>query len=401
MSEVMPALKIQQEVKAPVTDVFRALTNSTTLREWLCDVATVDPKPGGRIYLWWHSGNYVVGTFSTLETDKEIEFSCKGCREVAPTTTHILLTEKPGRTLVEMTLSGFPEGKQGEKLHAEIGHRWEKSLKNLVSILEQGPDLRITNRPMMGILLDSFNEEVAKRLGVPVTKGLRLAGVVEGMGAQKAGLQKEDVIVDVDGITQAEFNDFTTAVHGKIGGDILNVVFYRGAEKKNVKMELSKRPVPEIPFSGEKLAAKLAAIYKTVDTELAEMFKGVDDSAASQKPAPDEWSAKETLAHLIHTERYFPHWINELVFSAEAVTDTIGDNLPARVAATAAAYETVENLLLELKRNEVETVETVKRLPDEFTARKSSFWRMGFTLLSIVEHTRGHYHQIKSALGKK
>ncbi len=401
MDDSISTLKLQQEVKAPVTEVFLAFTNSTILRQWLCDVATVDAKPGGRIYLWWHSGMYVVGTFATLETDKEIEFSCKGVREVAPTTTHILLTEKPGRTLVEMTLSGFPEGADGEKLHTEIGHRWEKSLKNLVSVMEEGPDLRITTRPMMGILLDSFNEEVAKKLGVPVKKGLRLAGVIDGMGAQKAGLQKEDVIIEVEGIPQTEFNDFTNAVHGKIGGDILTVVYYHGAEKRTVKMELSKRTVPEIPFSAEKLAVKMEAIAKQVDAELAEIFQGSDDAAASRKPDPDEWNAKEVLAHLIHTERYFPQWINELVFSAEAVTDSIGDNLPARIAATAKVYGTVENLLDELKHNEQETVETIRHLPEEFVARKSTFWRMAFTMLQIVEHARGHYSQLRSALGKK
>jgi uncharacterized protein YndB with AHSA1/START domain len=401
MSDPIPSVKIEQEVRAPVMDVFRAFTNSTILREWLCDVATVDPKPGGRIYLWWHSGMYVVGTFNTVETDKEIEFSCKGCREIAPTTTHILLTEKPGRTLINLTLSGFPEGKEGEELHADIGHRWEKSLKNLVSVMEEGPDLRITSRPMLGIILDSFNEEVAKKLGVPVTKGMRLAGVVEGMGAQKAGLKKDDIIVEVDGVPQTEFNDFTTAIHGKVGGDVLNVIFYRGAEKKSLKMELSKRPIPEIPFSGEKLAAKMKATANEVDTELAEIFKGVDDATASHKPDPEEWSAKETLAHLIHSERYFCHWINELVFSAESATDTIGDNLSARIAATVAVYGTVENLLLELKRNEAETIETLRRLPEEFIARRSTFWRMAYWLLTTVEHTRGHYPQIKAALVKR
>ena len=66
-------------------------------------------------------------------------------------------------------------------------------------MLGSGPDLRITNRPMMGISPSDFNAEIAKKLGVPVNTGMRLDGVVDGMGAQSAGLQKDDVLIEFAG----------------------------------------------------------------------------------------------------------------------------------------------------------------------------------------------------------
>jgi len=70
------------------------------------------------------------------------------------------------------------------------------------------------------------------------------------MGAQHAGLQKNDVLVGMAGkpITN-DFNSLPNAIEGKKGGDVIEVVFYRGAEKMTVNMELSKRPMPDVPRS--------------------------------------------------------------------------------------------------------------------------------------------------------
>ena len=38
-------------VNAPLKFAYRAFTNSTSMREWLCEVATVEPHPRGRIYI--------------------------------------------------------------------------------------------------------------------------------------------------------------------------------------------------------------------------------------------------------------------------------------------------------------------------------------------------------------
>jgi hypothetical protein len=48
----------------------------------------------------------------------------------------------------------------------------EKSLDNLVSVLETGEDLRFTLRPMIGIGASDFDEEIARQIGVPGNMGI-------------------------------------------------------------------------------------------------------------------------------------------------------------------------------------------------------------------------------------
>ena len=60
-------LRFDQAINAPPTQVYNAFTNATALKEWLCDVATVKPKPGGRMYLAWNDGYYCSGEFTDLE----------------------------------------------------------------------------------------------------------------------------------------------------------------------------------------------------------------------------------------------------------------------------------------------------------------------------------------------
>jgi uncharacterized protein YndB with AHSA1/START domain len=398
MSTKNLSLSIKQSIHAPASEVFRAFTNSTALREWMCDVATTDPRPGGRIYLYWNSGNYDVGTFSKVVHDKEIEFTTSSNQVPAPIITNVVLSSTGETTTLTLMQSGFPTGEHGEKTVEMMKKIWEKSLKNLISILEEGPDLRITTRPMMGIYLDSFNEKIAKELGVPVKTGTRVNTIVEGFGAQKAGLQKDDIIVDLAGVPQVEFTDYLTAMQGKVGGDVIKVVFYRGAEKKTVDMELSKRKTPEVPPTAIELAEKIQAAQLAVDKELDAVILSASEEAASHRPSEKEWNAKEILAHLLHYERYLQGWIVELYFSQESVADGFGDNLNARVESTVAVYGTLKNVYEEFERNQAEIVELVKRLPDDFVKRKSTWWRMGFNLLSYCDHTREHINQIKAAL---
>jgi uncharacterized protein YndB with AHSA1/START domain len=46
-------LIFEQYIQAPISQIYLAFTNSTALREWLCDIATVDPGgstlPGIRV----------------------------------------------------------------------------------------------------------------------------------------------------------------------------------------------------------------------------------------------------------------------------------------------------------------------------------------------------------------
>ncbi len=393
------SLKFVHTINAPAPLVYRAFTNATALREWLCDVATVDPKVGGHIFLAWNSGYYACGEFIKLIPEREATFIWSGRDDPAPTTVSVHINAlDSGATTLSVEHTGLESSPQWARASEEISRGWNNGLRNLISVLEVGPDLRIVNRPMMGIMFGDFNKKRADELGVPVTEGMRLEGTVDGMGAQKCGLVKNDVIISMNGKPTPDFASVTNILQGLEAGNSVEVVIYRGAEKKRLSMELSRRPLPDIPRNTQALGETLAKMYDQVDGELKQALEGVTEEEASFKPRPDDWCVKEVIAHLIHGERDTQGYISELYFSQERTSDGFIDNLPSRISATVACYPTLGEILEELFRSERETVHIVGNLPEEFNQNKASYWRLAFNMLQFPIHNREHINQINDVL---
>ena len=391
-------LSFTQLVNVPPKEAYRAFTNATALREWLCDVATVNPRPGGRLYLWWTSGYYTSGEFTLAEAGKKVAFTWFGRGEPAATQVQVAFSPQDGGTQITLVHSGIGTGEDWSQSTAEIEKGWENSLKNLASVLETGEDHRFVMRPMLGIFTEDFNSDIAKQLGVPVSEGIRITGTVDGMKAGEAGLQANDVIVSMDAVPSVDFDSLQKALSPHRAGDKIEVVFYRGSDKKSVMMELSKRPLPDIPATANELADLVRARHQEISTQLDEFLEGVSESEASFKPAPAEWSLKDNLAHLIHGERYNQMFITELMEGFERFADDFGGNIDAQVEATVAAYPTLQDMVQEYKRSMDETVHYVALLPDEFLARKGSYWRLAHGLLQEAYHFHGHLDQMQAAI---
>lgn len=391
-------LSFTQLVKAPLGEAYRAFTNATALREWLCDVATVVARPAGRIYLAWNKGYYTCGEFTAVAPKERLEFTWQGRGDPGSSQVQVSFVEKGSGTLVTLEHSGIGTTDAWSKSLVEIEKGWKEGLENLASVLEAGEDLRLVRRPMLGITLGDFNANKAKELNVPVTEGILLDGVLDGMGAKAAGLQKDDVMVSMAGKTANDYNSLGTVLDNFHGGDKVEVLFYRGPEKKTTLMELSKRPLPDIPKSAKELAAGVQKIYDQVNTDLDSFLVGVKEEEATFKPAPEEWSIKEIIAHFIQGERFTHQYLSEMVFSEERISDGYGENLQPYIEATVTAYPTLKDLVLELKRNSSETIGILENLPDDFVARKSSFWRMSYNLLQDPYHYFSHKEQMQAAL---
>jgi uncharacterized protein YndB with AHSA1/START domain len=391
-------LTFERSIHAPVSQLFRAFTRSAALREWLCDTATTEPRPGGRIYLWWERGYYASGEFLKVETDQEISFKWQGRNEPGPTEVRITLSQNGDVTNLQLVHSGLGSGEVWDKAAEEFRKGWENGLENLVHTLEQGPDLRITTRPMMGIGLDDFNESIAKEIGVPVTKGVRISNAIEGMGAQAAGLRNNDVVVGLSGFEVTDFASLSAAMHGRKAGELVQMTFYRGPEKMTVTMTLSHRPIPVIPPTPAELADAVRAILTQCETQLDEFFTGITDEEAGRKISENEWSAKGILAHLIHSERGWQNALDEIVTDSEPSYDHFGGNNNARIEATLSVYPSLTDLLAELKRLYAETIACIANMPPEFVARKPAYWRVGFQALQLKSHFDIHLEQMQSII---
>jgi uncharacterized protein YndB with AHSA1/START domain len=396
MNMVNGSIIFERKVAAPVGEVYRAFANSTTLREWLCSTATVDPHEGGHLFLKWDSGFYCAGEFLSLKQDEELNFTSFGKDEPNPTCIRISMkpSGKGSSLLIEHT--GLKPVWKWRKYHPRITTRWTNALENLVHVLEVGPDLRIVNRPMLGIFFSAFDEGLAKRLGIPIHSGVHLEGVVSGMGAEACGLKKDDVVVEMDGKEIKNINSLTNVLSAHKAKDKLSVVFFRGSKKIATDMVLSARNLPPIPASPAAFASAYQKKSEQDYKELSAVFKGIPEALAAKKPAKNEWSANENVAHLLEGERGWHFFIHELLFSAEQVSDNFGDNSNERIQAEIAAYPTTKDLLLEFKRSQQVTVGFLKNLPKSFQAHKGTWWRLATALLTQPNtHVHEHVDQIK------
>ena len=391
-------LTFQKFVKVKPALVYRAFSNSTSLREWFCDVATVDPKPGGRMYVAWSDGYYASGEYLETRPDKRVSFSWNGRGDPRASRVTVRLAKKEGGTLVTIEHSRLGVNQLWAPVVEEIKKGWTYALDNLPSVMETGEDLRFTLRPMIGIIRDAFDAEIAQQIGVPVTEGMRLGTLVEGMGAAAAGLQANDVVVSMDGIDYAQWGSVANVLQPHRAGDRIEVEFYRGSEKKSVSMELSKRFLPAIPSQPELLAAGLRRRDEKSISDLEALFAGVSEEEAAHKPAETEWSAKEVLAHLIHELRGTLSFINDLLGGYEPLYDDYGPNSDCRISATLTAIPTLSGLLEEYRRICVETASFIECLPDSFVENKGSYWRIAYNALDSDYHLSSHLDQMRDAL---
>lgn len=299
-------------------------------------------------------------------------------------------------TEVVLRHSGLGVGNEWVERVAAYQKGWEVGLANLKSVMETGVDKRLYDKPMLGIMIGALlDEEQAAELNVPLPYGVVLAGVMEGMGAEAAGLQQDDILVSLNQQDLKKFEDFGPATKKCKAGDTVDVVFYRDGEQHTVQMTLSHRQIPEVPHAAAALSETVAQEYAAVADEREALFEGVSDAAASVRPAPEEWSAKETLVHLLYTERWLHFAISCVV--SEQRTGGFANELEL-IAAMAGAYP-LEELLLEIKRSEAVTVASFKALPDAFVADKRKFVRLVTNLgQGFPAHTRSHFDQIKAAI---
>jgi len=390
------SINFTQKVQISPSAVYYALTNAMALRQWFCDSSSVRAVVGGSYFVDWNIGYYAVGEFTALEADKRVAFTWQGKGEPGVTQVEYTLEPAGDDTIIHLQHSGIGSGETWETVRQQFQENWESALENLKSVLETGLDLRIMRRPMLGVYPMPLTEESAKKLGVPVTEGTHLTGVVDGLGAQAAGLQSGDVIINVDGKVVRDFSSMVAALAPFHGGDTVEVVFYRGSEKHTVNMTLSKRPEPDRPTSPSEFAEALRLGKAEVEAELDVLLAGLPEEIATQRPEPEEWSIKENLAHLIWTE----HWNQMWLWGAVGGDDSIPwpDNGAMHLAPTLATHQMVVELLAELKTAHAETVAAAAALPASFIERKASAITMALVLNGLPPHTRQHIDQMRRAL---
>ena len=109
-------------------------------------------------------------------------------------------------------------------------------------VIEQLLERGYVDRGFLGIAPVSLSPALASQVGVPVTEGVLIVRVVPGAAAAGAGIQEEDVIVQLGDDSIANTGELSRFLVIHPPGDTVDVIFYRGDEKKTARLTLGERP---------------------------------------------------------------------------------------------------------------------------------------------------------------
>lgn len=126
---------LEREIRIAATPetVFRFLTESDAMAQWMGDSAELDPTPGGQFLVRYASGDTALGEFTVVEPHTRVVFSWgwKDNAGVPPgsSSVEITLIEDDGDTVLHLRHTGLPD----DDALAAHGEGWDHFLGQLVT----------------------------------------------------------------------------------------------------------------------------------------------------------------------------------------------------------------------------------------------------------------------------
>jgi hypothetical protein len=99
-----------------------------------------------------------------------------------------------------------------------------------------------SDQAWLGVAIDEVSEVLASQLGLAPGVGLVVTYVTPESPAAKAGVQKNDVLVALDGQQLVLPAQLRKLVHVRKTGDTIELTFYRAGKKQTVSATLAKAP---------------------------------------------------------------------------------------------------------------------------------------------------------------
>ena len=108
-------------------------------------------------------------------------------------------------------------------------------------------------RGILGVEGGELNSKVSKELGINYTEGFYINKVTKNSGAEKAGIQKGDIIKKLDSQKINSYAELSGFISTKRPNDKVQVTFIRDDEVKTVMVTLIKNDVFTTEFKGLEL----------------------------------------------------------------------------------------------------------------------------------------------------
>jgi len=130
-------------------------------------------------------------------------------------------------------------------------------------------------RGMLGVQVQTVTPELAKSFGMAEPKGALVAEVNPGTPAEKAGIQRGDIIIEFNGHPIHEMNELPRLVADTAPGTQVTVKVLREGKEKTFKLtvtELTEERQAQAPAEGKE-ENPLGLRVRTLDSSLAQRFR--------------------------------------------------------------------------------------------------------------------------------
>lgn len=105
-------------------------------------------------------------------------------------------------------------------------------------------------RGVLGVEGGELNSNFAKELGIKETQGFYINKVTKNSGAEKAGLTKGDIIVQLDDKKINSFSELSAYINTKRPNDVIQVSVLRDGKQKTLPVKLTKKEILNYEFNG-------------------------------------------------------------------------------------------------------------------------------------------------------
>jgi len=103
-------------------------------------------------------------------------------------------------------------------------------------------EVPVSPSAFLGVEVLAVNTVIAEQLSLPGDHGVLVNGVVDGSPAQKAGLQRGDCLISLDGKPVEDIDDFRQLMAKYNPGDNVRIAYIRNAQKNTVYAQLAELP---------------------------------------------------------------------------------------------------------------------------------------------------------------
>ena len=213
---------------------------------------------------------------------------------------------------------------------------------NLVKhVAEQLIEHGEVRRGLLGVRIDNLDPLLAEAMGLDNTQGVLIRNVVSGRAADKAGVKRDDIVLEVDGQPVHNAVDLRSQIGRTAPGVEVELLVLREGEKKRVKVELESLTEEALasaaePRDSNEARGPLGIRVEDLKDEWAERLGYQDESGVViVQVARGSEAAKRGLRRWMLIQQINGEWV-ETVAEYEDVLEAIepGDAFMVRVLGT-------------------------------------------------------------------